>query len=102
MALPSRPTPKPLQARVVRLRTALVERRRLKKDYAAARGKHLLAVLRESARSDLAALEVSAFETLEAAGVDLGKRADDLEAANSDAQSNPSHEGGDDLDTGDL
>jgi hypothetical protein len=98
MALPKRPTPgKAAKTQVVRLRTAIKENRRVKKEYAVARGKNLLGVLRESARSDLAALEVGAIELLHKVGAlgdaTLDERAEELEAANLEAGIQE-HEGG--------
>lgn len=81
MTLPKRPISKPLQTKVIRLRSAIKESRQIKKDYASARGKHFLNFLRESAQDDLDTVEVAAFE---ASRLDLTECADQVEAANSE------------------
>lgn len=80
--LPKRPVSVTQQAKAVRLREALRESKRVRKDYAMSRGKHFMKFIKESAQADLASLEISAVESVERMGFDVSEYAAKLEREN--------------------
>jgi hypothetical protein len=82
--LPQRPGTTAAQTlKVGRLRDALNESKRVKRQYASDRGKHLVNFLRESAIADMVHLEAAAVEKVEAVGFDVTAYSLALERENS-------------------